>query len=81
MKIFSRAHQTIALGEPGGTMGNVDRLSEAIAGLEGEGTEGGQKQKNGTYSSQMFDAPFPIADISPNHTTGGGVLFSSRYTF
>ena len=39
MKIFSRAHQTIALGGLGGTMGNVDRLSGAIAGLEGEGKE------------------------------------------
>ena len=45
MKIFSRAHQTIAVGGLGGTMGNADRLSEAIAGLEGEGTEGAQKQK------------------------------------
>ena len=47
LKKYSRALQTIALGELGGTMGNVDRLSEAIAGLEGEGTmgKGAQKQK------------------------------------
>ena len=44
LKKISRALLTIAHGGLGGKMGNADRLSEAIAGLEGEGTEGAQKQ-------------------------------------